>query len=364
MASLTERNIPSGKREDLADLIALVDAKDTPFTSMAPKGSKPGNTKFRWQVDSLPNAVSSQAGVVDGTDVDPNGNTIQNFVKDGNNQYRYELENHIQEFRKAVRISPLTLDIAITAGVKDELANNVAKGITMLKRDMEKTFCSNNLPKADDGSSQGYASRGLDSWIRPVATTGGVFANDNYLAIPTSFRTPSTSVAGNANATTESTYTIAGGSGAGTGLTEITVQDILTSIYQQTGQFRSYDGLVGPLLKRAFTNLVYTSRSDTAASQQAIRTFNRNASDSSYISSIDIFEGDFGTIRLHPSLFLKNNYCGYVLPMEHVEIRYGGSVAGVKELTDNGGGPARLINAIASVCVKNPLAFGKFDYIG
>jgi hypothetical protein len=77
-----------------------------------------------------------------------------------------------------------------------------------------------------------------------------------------------------------------------------------------------------------------------------------------------VFEGDFGQIRLHPSLFLKNNFCGYVLPMEHTEIRYGGSVAGVKELTDNGGGPARLINAIASVCVKNPLAFGKFDYIG
>ena len=356
MAKLTEPSFSSGKREDLADLIALVDAKDTPFTSMAPKGSKPGNTKFRWQVDSLPNAVASQAGVVDGTDVDPNGSTIQNFVKDGENQYRYELENHIQEFRKAVRVSPLTLDIAVIAGVKDELANNVAKGITMLKRDMEKTFCSNNLPKSDNGSTQGYASRGLDSWIRPVKTTGGDFANDNYLEIPTAFRTPATSVAGNADADSESTATVSS-------LTEIVVQDILTSIYSQTGQFRSYDALVGPNLKRAFTNLVYTERNSTAASQTTIRTFNRNAAESSYISSIDVFEGDFGQIRLHPSLFLKNNFCGYILPMEHVEIRYGGSVAGVKELTDNGGGPARMINAIASVCVKNPLAFGKFDYV-
>ncbi len=360
MAKLTERDFNSapymGKREDLADLIALVDAKDTPFTSMAPKGSKPGNTVFRWQVDSLPAAAASQTGVVDGTDVDPNGATIQNFVKDGATQYRYELSNHIQEFRKSVRVSPLTLDIAVIAGVKDELANNVAKGITMLKRDMEKTFCSNNLPKADDGSTQGYATRGLDSWTRPVLPTGGVFANDNYLAVPTAFRTKAASVAGNATAIAESTT-------ASSTLTEIVVQDILTSIYSETGQFRSYDGLVGPNLKRAFTNLVYTNRTDTSASQAAIRTFNRDASASSYISSIDVFEGDFGQIRLHPSLFLKNNFCGYVLPMEHVEIRYGGSVAGVKELTDNGGGPARMINAIASVCVKNPLAFGKFDYV-
>lgn len=357
MAKLTEPNIVSGKREDLADLIALVDAKDTPFTSMAPKGSKPGNTKFRWQVDRLPTAVSDQTGVVDGTDVDPNGATIQNFVNDGGTQYRYEIENHIQEFRKAVRVSPLTLDIAVVAGVKDELANNVAKGITMLKRDMEKTFCSNNLPKNDNGSTQGFATRGLDSWTRSVRCTGGVFAADTYLNFNDNFRTPTTSVAGNATATVESTATVST-------LTEITVQDILTSIYNQTGQFRSYDGLVGPNLKRAFTNLVYTNRTDTAASQQAIRTFNRDASDSSYISSIDVFEGDFGQIRLHPSLFLKNNFCGYVLPMEQTEIRYGGSVAGVKELTDNGGGPARMINAIASVIVKNPLAFGKFDYIG
>lgn len=357
MAKLTEPTIVSGKREDLADLIALIDAKDTPFTSMAPKGQKPGNTLFRWQVDRLPAAVASQAGVVDGTDVDPNGATIQNFVKDGAEQYRYEVSNHIQEFRKAVRVSPLTLDIAVTAGVKDELANNVAKGITMLKRDMERTFCSNNLPKSDNGTTQGYATRGLDSWTRPVRPTGGVFDNDNYLAVADPFRTKATSVAGNATATAESTATVST-------LTELTVQDILTSLYTETGQFRAYDALVGPSLKRAFTNLVYTERNSTANSQTTIRTFNRSASESTYTSSIDIFEGDFGSIRLHPSLFLKNNFCGYVLPIEHTEIRYGGSVAGVKELTDNGGGPARLINAIASVCVKNPLAFGKFDYVG
>jgi hypothetical protein len=357
MAKLTEPTIVSGKREDLADLIALIDAKDTPFTSMAPKGQKPGNTLFRWQVDRLPAAAASQAGVVDGTDVDPNGATVQNFVKDGSEQYRYEVSNHIQEFRKTVRVSPLTLDIAVTAGVKDELANNVAKGITMLKRDMEKTFCSNNLPKADNGTTQGYASRGLDSWIRPIRPTGGVFANDNYLQVADPFRTPAAAVAGNATATAESTATVSS-------LTEIVVQDILTAMYSETGQFRAYDALVGPNLKRAFTNLVYTERSSTAASQTTIRTFNRNAAESTYTSSIDIFEGDFGSIRLHPSLFLKNNFCGYVMPMEHTEIRYGGSVAGVRELTDNGGGPARLINAIASVCVKNPLAFGKFDYVG
>jgi hypothetical protein len=40
MANLTEPSFTSGKREDLADLISLIDAKDTPFTSMAKKGSE------------------------------------------------------------------------------------------------------------------------------------------------------------------------------------------------------------------------------------------------------------------------------------------------------------------------------------
>ena len=43
-------------------------------------------------------------------------------------------------------------------------------------------------------------------------------------------------------------------------------------------------------------------------------------------------------------------------------VRYGGNVAQVTELTDNGGGPARLIEAVAGLCIYNPLAFGKFDF--
>ena len=66
MPQLYERN-QVGKREDLADYISLVDAKDTPFVSMAPKGSKPGNTYLQWQADNFP--ATATTGTVDGTDV-------------------------------------------------------------------------------------------------------------------------------------------------------------------------------------------------------------------------------------------------------------------------------------------------------
>ena len=54
-----------GIREELSDLITNVDAKETPITSMAKRGSKPGNTTFRWQVDR--NKVASvELGILDG----------------------------------------------------------------------------------------------------------------------------------------------------------------------------------------------------------------------------------------------------------------------------------------------------------
>lgn len=341
MASLTERNIVSGKREALADTISLVDAKSTPFTSMAPKVAKPGNTLFRWQVDSLPSVSAEQAGVVDGTDVDPNGAQIKNYVKDGGNQYRYELSNHIQIFRESTRVSPLTTDIAVVAGVRSELSNNVAKATETLKRKMEKTICSANLPKADDGASQGYATRGLDSWIK------NDFTGDTYLPVPTSFRTPTSSIStvGTAN------------------LDEQVVQNILASVFEQTGRPQEFDLLGGYKLKQAFTALTYTTKQNGSANTASvIRTLNRESEKSVYKSSIDVFEGDFGSIRLHTSLFLKNNFCGYLLNWDLVGVGYGGNIAQVKELTDNGGGPARMVEAIATCIVKNPLGLAKFDF--
>lgn len=338
MAKLTEPGIPAGKREDLADLIVLVDAKQTPLLAMTKKGSKPGNTLMRWQVDSLPDAEVSQ-GVVDGTDVNVQTD-VKNFVKDGSAQYRYELSNHIQEFRKSVRVSPLTIDIANVAGVRDELANNIAKGSLMLKRDMEKTFCSDNLPQADNGVDEAYRTRALDAWIK------NDFTGDTYLSVPTAFRTPTSSI---------STATSAS-------LTDTDVQDVLSSIYEQTGVYRDYDAIVGTKIKRAFTNLTNSTKVETGASSAVkVQTFTRDAAASQFIQSVDFFEGDFGSLRLHPSHFLKNNHCGYIIPFDLLEIRYGGDIASITELQDNGGGPARLIKTVASLCVHNPLAFGKFD---
>lgn len=331
----------SAIREDLADYIAIVDAKSTPFFSMAPKGKDLGNMQFSWQVDDYAEPVL--AGVVDGTDVTvaSAGNPVQN---------RTRLSNYAQAFRNDLRIGFIaeTQDVA---GVSDELANGIAKRLVELKRSMEATFmCTNQTASSEVSSANPYLTASLGTWLTTTAANG--------IGAPTSAYAPNTDAV------------ITSGSSS---LTEATVQNVLTGVYNETGTFRDYDCILGTTLKRAFTNLT-SSRTTEVANNNAIaatsvRTFNQDLSSDTYKSSIDLFEGDFGRLVLHPSTFIGGKtgtsltpqaQKGYIIPMDMVEIRYA-KLPQVKTLPDAGGGPARLIEAIAGLVVKNPSGFGFFN---
>jgi hypothetical protein len=148
---------------------------------------------------------------------------------------------------------------------------------------------------------------------------------------------------------------------------------VLTAVYGITGTFRDYDCILGTTLKRAFTNLTASGTTQVVNSNSiaatSVRTFNQELSSDTFKSSIDIFEGDFGRLILHPSTFIGGTtgtalsaqaFKGYVIPMDMVEVRYA-KLPQVKTLPDAGGGPARLIEAIAGLVVKNPSGFGMFN---
>ena len=428
-----ERPLPGarvGIREELSDLILNVDMKDTPITSMAKRGSKPGNTTFRWQVDRNPDP-SIELGILDGADVDPTNPKDSAEFKQYTIGYRTEVENNIHMFRRAVHVSNLTQDILNIAGVKDELSRQLSKATLDLKRSMELTFTSDVLPARDNGTNLPYRTRCLTSWIKnDLATQAdnkqvkyGITDSNKQVIRPidSNFTTPSTSI-------------------IGTGLTvdnlsENDVQDVMTSVYEQTGQFRSHEAVVGTSLKRQFTNLVYTQRAPAAGNIAN----NRDANSDTIKASVDVFEGDFGRLSLIPSQFLhagvnpyttkfvanadlpsgvqagqnwvvydgvqvaanivanrvtwvgdvptvdttdalacypteaeakkhinlhaQNAKCkGFIIPWEYLEIRYGGNIAQVRELTENGGGPRRMMEAMAALVVQSPLCFGMFDY--
>jgi hypothetical protein len=332
----------SSAREDLADYIAIVDAKSTPFVSQAPKGRDIGNMQFSWQVDNYGAPVL--AGVVDGTDV-----TVASASNPVVNRTR--LNNYGQAFRRDLRIGFIaeTQDVA---GVTDELANGIAKKLVEIKRDMESTFlCTNQAAQADNGTNP-YLTGSMGNWLNNTnASNIGACASGS----------PFLPASGAVDTTASASFT------------EATAQNVLTAIYSATGTFRDYDCILGTTLKRAFTNLTSSGvTKDVNANSIAatsVRTFNQDLSSDTFKASIDLFEGDFGRLILHPSTFLggKNStslsaqaFKGYVIPMDMVEVRYA-KLPQVKTLPDAGGGPARLVEAIAGLVVKNPSGFGFFN---
>jgi len=122
------------------------------------------------------------------------------------------------------------------------------------------------------------------------------------------------------------------------------------------------------VLKRQFTSFTRTQFASTNVAS-AIRVLNQK-DENKIVSTVDIFEGDFGTLELIPSLFLAQdatgasasavkNGRGYVLDMDMVELRYNRKPR-YQELEDRGGGSRGIVDAICALCVKSPLALGKF----
>ena len=333
----------SAAREDLADYIAIVDAKSTPFISMSPKGKDIGNMQFSWLVDNY--AAPVMGGVVDGADVTVStaGNPVEN---------RTRLNNYGQVFRKDLRVGFIA-ETQNVAGVTDELANGIAKRLVELKRTMEATFmCSNQAAQTEISTSDPYLTGSLGNWLN-----GTNSANIGACASGSSFAPASGAVITTATAS----------------ITESTIQNVLTAIYGNTGTFRDYDCILGSTLKRTFTNLTAVTTAVTSSTNGIaatnVRTFNQELGSDTFKASIDIFEGDFGRLILHPSTFVggKNGTAfvaeatkGYIIPMDMVEVRYA-KLPQVKQLPDAGGGPARLVEAIAGLVCKNPSGFGMFN---
>ena len=335
----------SAAREDLADYIAIVDAKSTPFVSMAPKGKDIGNMQFSWQVDNY--GVPVLGGVPDGTDV-----TVANASNPVVNRTR--LNNFGQAFRRDLRIGFIA-ETQEVAGVTDELANGIAKKLVEIKRDMESTFmCTNQPAQMDTGvGGNAYRTGSLGNWLNADNS-----ANIGACAAGSPFKPASGAIDGTAAAS----------------FVEATAQNVLTAIYSATGTFRDYDCILGSTLKRAFTNLtasgsVVVTTPNTGVAATSVRTFNQDLGADTFKASIDVFEGDFGRLILHPTQFIGSTpgttltatpTKGYVIPMDMVEVRYA-KLPQVKNLPDSGGGPARLVEAIAGLVVKNPSGFGFFN---
>ena len=364
--------------EDLSDLLANVDAKSTPITSMIPKGRAAGATTFHWQADA--HVASKNIGIVDGVDVTTAfGASNNNADLTDTSSSRKVLKNNVQIFRRAGRVSLLSDTVANPAGVRNELAHMVSRLILTQKRDIE-TSLSSKCDAQDGSGSDPFLTKGLQSWLSPTGQTRvvtdatGVSVGSNHdcpCVVPADFQ----ATTGATSSTTKAAFTADN------------VQTVLEKIYEETGVVRDYDLICDPQVKRAFTGFAETGIdvADASATHPAtrIRTLNKEQADRAFVSAIDIFTGDFGTLRLHVSNFLEkgelvdtagtenadtistdqDNSHGYgmILPMDMLELKYN-MTTNVKPMTNNGGGEGRIITTIAGLAHKNPLSSGSISF--
>mgnify|MGYP003122762335 FL=1 len=85
----------AGNREDLTDVLTILEPESTPFVSMAKKAAASG-TFFEVQVDDL--AVASFDGVNEGEDVTSFDNKAANRARIG---------NYVQKFRRSYAVSDI-----------------------------------------------------------------------------------------------------------------------------------------------------------------------------------------------------------------------------------------------------------------
>ena len=239
----------TGIREDLADIIYNISPTDTPFMSGVGK-NKATQTLHQWQTDTL-SAVAANAKVEGATISYPSLSTTT------------KVGNYTQISTKACQVSASD-DAVNTAGRNTELAYQVAKAAKELKRDMENALLSNVAAAAGDATTA-RALGGVVTWMTSNVSAG------------------------------------TGGSGAGSGAirTDGTQRAFTETLLRSTLK-TTWDSGGNP-------NVIMLN----GFNKQKLSFFTGGATrfdkaeDKRLMTSIDVYESDFGTMQVTPNRWIR-----------------------------------------------------------
>lgn len=321
MASSTSYNT-AGNREDLTDIISILEPESTPFVSMMQKGQATG-TFVEWQADKL--ATPEFDGVSEGEDV----SSFKNQAED-----RARLGNYVQKFRDTFMTSDIQ-ELVDTAGVSSEFARAESHAVRNVKRSIESAFCSAQDRQAEAGSGTPYKTRGLLKWLG----SGGQPSD-----VPAAYQ----SVANDTTGTQ----------------TEATFNTVLQELYQANGMPGGQLTLIaGPSLKQEISNF---SRQLAAANGTYV--VNQDAESRKITLTVNLYEGDFGNVAIVPSLFVNRTSgsdtvdadAGLLVDPEYVGM-HSLKAESATELEDQGGGRRGFVDVIAALACYSPKAHGFFN---
>ncbi len=152
----------TNNREDISDIVMNISPIDTPGLTMAKK-TKAEATYTQWPIESL-SAVDSANANIEGDDATVDASTTPTLVG-----------NYCQLQDKVASVST-TQDAINKAGVKNEMAKQMAKKSKELKRDMETTMFLNQARVVGlAGTAQKMRSMG--SWLTTNVSRGATGAS-------------------------------------------------------------------------------------------------------------------------------------------------------------------------------------------
>ena len=222
-----------------------------------------------------------------------------------------------------------------TAGVSNEFANAESKAVRELQRDFEAAICSSQDRQAEAGSGTPYKTRGMFKWLG----VGGQPSD-----VPAAFQ----NVANDTTATQ----------------TETTFNTVLQELYEANGMPGGQLTLIaGPSLKAQISDF-----SRAIASVQSTYQVTQSAESKKITLSVNLYDGDFGTVAIVPSVFLLRTSgsatvdgdAGLLIDPEYVSV-FSLKAESRSELEDQGGGQRGFADLIAGISCDSPKAHGYFN---
>jgi hypothetical protein len=326
-----------GVREDLSDMIVLADQRGCAAVSLIPKESEPTNMHMEWQFDDYLEPTT------EGRLSDEDRRHFENHSG------RVRLGAYCQIFERAPKVGRIAEKINDVAGLgrKKEMAKSVAKALIVAKRDIECTILSGRENQPEVGE-QPYQMRGLFAWANVA------LRSDATTIIPDKALTE-----------TDAVYT-----GAFTDITEALFREtILGAIWEATGTMEMFQMFCGRDLKSLITG--WSIYYPTVSGKTIVRTFNSTDEDVNVLrATVDTIDGDFGSIEITPSPWLRRELdrsvaanrtlqrrSGIIFDPEKTGLRFN-TMPGYRPFEDAGGGPRGLVESIGGLVVYNPKMLG------
>jgi hypothetical protein len=242
-----------GNREDLSDEIFMISPTETPFFSAVEKVTASA-VLHEWQTDALASVDTSNA-VLEGDDATTDASTAT-----------VRLGNYCQISDKVARVTG-TQEAVDHAGRGSELDYQKMKRGKELKRDIEAILSGTNQARNAGAAATARKVASVLSWIKTNTSKSG---SDPSAADGTGTRTDSTQRA----------------------FTEAQLKTVLQLAWTEGG--RPDMIIVGGFNKQVFST--FTGRA----------TPQENAKDKKIVSSVDVYEGDFGTQKVVASRFSRS----------------------------------------------------------